>query len=197
MEIADFPNCTACFFKHTGVSQQQDLRWADKEKHNEVLTFPWSPWSFPLIINIKNKFKSWLPILDLRENFHCGGTIASLSLCCRFLMAQPRAVATAVPRLAQLLLPGVWVSVSISRHRTSPSAWQVLFCLAFNSLIPPPLPDQWQHSNFTEDIRSTSKTTIKLLSALIDILALTNPSLCSITQFKRLASPTVKSSPCF
>lgn len=54
MEIADFPNCTACFFKHTGVSQQQDLRWADKEKHNEVLTFPWS---LPLIINIKNKLK--------------------------------------------------------------------------------------------------------------------------------------------
>lgn len=72
-----------------------------------------------------------------------------------------------------------------------------LFGLAFNPLIPPPLPDQWQQSNFTGDIRSTSKTTIKLLSALIDILALTNPSMCSITQFKRLDTLPGKSSLCF
>lgn len=74
----------------------------------------------------------------------------------------------------------------------APTLHKELFGLAFNSLIPPPLPDQWQHSNFTDDIRSTSKTTIKLLSALIDILALTNPSMCSINLFKRLASLPVR-----
>lgn len=131
---------------------------------------------------------------SLHENFQHKGTIIFPSL-----LGVSQQAAPGQGRWAGRV-PGAHTGTAPATgglQRTSPSAPWELFGFAVNSLIPPPLPDQWQHSNFTEDIRSTSKTTIKLLSALIDILALTNPSMCSITQFKRLASPPGKSSPCF
>lgn len=134
---------------------------------------------------------------SLRETFQNNGTILFPSL---LQVSRQAARGGTAPEQCTGRVPDAYAGTAHATgglQRTSPSAPRELFGLVFNSIIPPPLPDQWQHSNFTEDIRSTSKTTIKLLSALIDILALTNPSMCSITQLKRLASPAGKSSPCF